>query len=115
MELLSLVPATALGYLTLRATTHPKARIRRKLPSFQYKRAMFFPVIRIRAFGRIFHLHHWMSFSLLLAISGPTSFGILDHSFTRGILLGGIIQGLTVPKEYRKIIYRDFRDKLTIN
>lgn len=115
MEILSILPVTALSYLTFRATTHPKAKFRRKMPHIRIKRAMVFPVIRIKAFGRVFHVHHWMSFSLLLALSGQSYMSILDHAVIREILLGGIIQGLTVPKEYRRIVYRDFHDKLTIN
>lgn len=114
MEYLSLVPATALGYLTLRATTHPNSRIRRKLPNVKVKRVQFFPVIRIYAFGRVFHFHHWFNFSILLAISAVSSAGALDYTFTRGLLLGGIIQGLTLPREHLKLIYKDFSyDRLT--
>jgi len=108
MEILSIVPATALGYLTLRATTHPNARIRRKLPNIRVKRVQIFPVLRINLFGRVIHFHHWINFSILLIISLFTSIGILDLVFAKGMLLGGIIQGLTLPKEHRKIIYRDF-------
>lgn len=108
MEILSIVPAAALGYLTLRATTHPTARIRRKLPNIKVKRVQFFPVIRIHLFGRVFHLHHWLSFSILLIISNTLPVGILESTFARGVLLGGIIQGLRLPKGHRKIIYRDF-------
>ena len=108
MEVLSIIPATALGYLTLRATTHPTSRIRRKMPNFKVKRVQVFPVLRINIFGRVIHLHHWMSFSILLAISFFISAGILDFVVTKGLLLGGIIQGLSLPKEHRKIIYKDF-------
>lgn len=96
MEILSIVPATALGYLTFRATTHPNAKIRKKLPNLKVKRLQLFPVIRINMFGRTIHFHHWVNFSVLLALSGFTSFAILDHILTRGLLLGGIIQGLTL-------------------
>lgn len=107
MEYLSLVPATALGYLTFRATTHPNSKIRRKMPNIKVKRLQVFPVIRVNVFDRWVHLHHWMSFSFLLALSGFVSIGILDHVLTRGILLGGIIQGLTLPKGHRGLIYKN--------
>lgn len=108
MEYLSLIPATALGYITFRATTHPASRIRRKLPNVKVKRIQVFPVIRVYIFGRVFHLHHWFNFTILLIVSAFISFGILDYMFTKGLLLGGIIQGLTLPKEHRRLIYRDF-------
>lgn len=108
MEYLSLLPATALGYLTLKATTHPTSKIRRRLPNLKVKRVQLFPVLRVYMFKRVIHLHHWVSFSIILAISAFISFGIFDYMFTKGLLLGGIIQGLSLPKEHRKIIYKDF-------
>lgn len=108
MEYLSIVPATALGYLTLRVTTHPTSRIRKKLPNIKTKRVQIFPVLRINLFGRVVHIHHWVSFSILLILSFFITWGVLDFIVTKGILLGGIIQGLTLPKEHRKVVYRDF-------
>lgn len=108
MEYLSIVPATALGYLTFRATTHPNSRIRRKMPNLRMKRVQVFPVLRIHLFGRVIHLHHWFSLSILLILSFFASIGVLDLMFTKGVLLGGIIQGLTMPRGHRKIIYKDF-------
>lgn len=108
MEILSIVPATVLGYLTFRATSHPTSKIRRKLPNLKVKRVQVFPVVRIYLFGRVIHLHHWFAFSIILIISAFISFGIFDYVFTKGVLLGGIIQGLTLPKGHRQIIYRDF-------
>lgn len=107
MEYLSLVPATALGYLTFRATTHPHSKIRNKLPNIKVKRVQVFPVIRVHMFGRWIHFHHWMNFSVLLVLSGFTSIGVLDHTITRGLLLGGIIQGLSIPRSYRRFIYKE--------
>lgn len=108
MEILSLVPATALGYFTLRATTHPNSKIRRKLPNIKTKRFQVFPVIRVNLFGRVFHLHHWLSFSMILALANFMPLGFLESTFSKGVLLGGIIQGLRLPRGHRNIIYRDF-------
>ncbi len=114
MEYLSLIPATALGYLTLRVTTHPNARIRRKLPNIKKGGIQVFPVLRFKIFGRVIHIHHWISFSILLILSFFMTTGILDFMVTKGLLLGGIIQGLNMPKEHRRIIYKDFSvDRLT--
>lgn len=108
MESLSIVPAVALGYLTLRVTTHPTARLRKKLPNIRSKRVQIFPVIRFYLFGRVFHLHHWFNFSILLLLSFFITQGILDFTVTKGILIGGVLHGLSLPKEHRKIVYKDF-------
>lgn len=108
MEYLSLIPATALGYLTFRVTTHPTARIRKKLPNIKTGRFQVFPVLRFRIFNRVIHLHHWLSFSIILVLSFFISMGIVDYIVTKGLLLGGIIHGLTVPKSHRQIIYKNY-------
>ncbi len=108
MEFLSIIPATALGYATLRVTTHPTSKIRRKMPNLKIKRVQVFPVLRINIFGRVIHLHHWISCSMLLLLSFFVSFGIFDYVATKGLLLGGIIHGLSLPKGHRSIIYKDF-------
>lgn len=108
MEYISIIPATALGYLTLKVTTHPNSHIRRRLPNIKTRRVQLFPVIRFYFFGRVVHLHHWINFSILLILSLFLSVGILDLVVTKGLLLGGVIHGLTLPKEHRKIVYRDF-------
>lgn len=108
MEYLSIIPATALGYLTFRATGHPTSRIRKKLPNIKTKRVQVFPVVRFKIFGKVIHLHHWFGFSIILVLSFFISAGVLDFIVTKGILLGGIIHGLTLPKEHRRIIYKDF-------
>ena len=108
MEILSIVPATALGYLTLRVTTHPTAKFRKRLPNIKTKRMQFFPVIRFHFFGRVIHLHHWLNFSILLILSFFVNTGVLDFTVTKGILLGGVLHGLLLPKEHRKIVYKDF-------
>ena len=103
MEYLSLLPATALGYWTFRLTTHPNARIRKKMPNLKLKRLQLFPVISFHIFGKNIHFHHWMNLSLLLAVSGLTQSAILDHNVVRALMVGGVIQGLTLPKGHKAI------------
>lgn len=107
MEYLSIIPATALGYLASRTISHPTSKIRRKMPNIKTKRVQVFPVLRIKVFGRVIHLHHWIYFSVILTVSFFVSLGIVDYIVTKGILLGGIIHGLTLPKRHRKIIYKN--------
>lgn len=106
MEYLSLIPATALGYLASRTITHPTNRFRRKMPDIKTRRLQVFPVLRVKIFNRVIHLHHWIYFSIILLVSFFVSLGVVDYVVTKGVLLGAIIHGLTVPKPYRKIIYK---------
>lgn len=107
MEYLSVVPAVALGYLGSRMFTHPTSRIRKKMPNIKTKRVQVFPVLRFKIFGRVIHLHHWISFSVILIVSFFVSLSIVDYIVTKGVLLGAIIHGLTIPKRHRKIFYKN--------
>lgn len=112
MEYLSLLPATALGYLGSRMFTHPSSRIRKKLPNIKTKRLQIFPVLRFKVFGRVIHLHHWIYFSVILLISFFASLGVMDYLVTKGMLFGAIVHGLTLPKKHRKIIYKGSLEKV---
>lgn len=115
MDYLSIVPATAVGYYTFKAATHPNSKIRKRMPNIVIKkRVHIFPTLRIYMFGRVFHFHHWVNLSVILVASLFVSGGILGYLFTKGVLLGGILQGLRLPKGHRAPIYKDFSlDRLT--
>lgn len=104
VEHLSILPATALGYYTFKLATFPNSKLRKKLPNLKIKRLQLFPVIRFQAFGRVIHLHHWFNFSILLAYAAFANAGILDYTLAKGLMLGGIIQGLTLPKNHKRVI-----------
>ncbi|OGE37042.1 hypothetical protein A3B45_04080 [Candidatus Daviesbacteria bacterium RIFCSPLOWO2_01_FULL_39_12] len=104
MEYLSILPATALGYYTFKYATLPTSKLRQKMPNLQIKRLQFFPVIRFQVFGRVIHLHHWFNFSVLLTYAAFANAGILDFTVTKGLMLGGIIQGLTLPRGHMRVI-----------
>lgn len=104
MDLLALLPATILGFLTFKYTTHPQSRIKRRMPKVKVKNVQLFPEISIYVKGKIIRFHHWFNFSILLILSLFITSAILDAVFTRGFLIGGIIQGLSFPD--RKIIFR---------
>lgn len=77
------------------------------MPNIKTKRVQVFPVLRIKVFGRVIHLHHWIYFSIILLVSFFVSLGVMDYIVTKGVLLGTIIHGLTLPKKHRKIIYKN--------
>ncbi|MBI2019342.1 hypothetical protein HYS95_01565 [Candidatus Daviesbacteria bacterium] len=107
MEYLSIIPATALGYLGSRMFTHPTSKIRTKMPNIKTKRIQVFPVLRFKIGSRVIHLHHWIYFSVILIVSFFASVGVIDFIVTKGVLFGAIVHGLTLPKKHRKIIYKN--------
>lgn len=80
------------------------SKIYDRLPKLKIKSLQLFPSIKIMISGKIFHLHHWLGFSILLVISIFVEGGLLGYLVTKGILTGGAIQGLFTPKSF-KIIY----------
>ena len=97
MQVIYTLFSTLVGYVTFRFMTHPNSRIHRKLPQIKFKHLQLFPSVVISIRGRIIHLHHWFSFTILLCISIFVTGGILDSWLTRGFLLGGVFQGLRFP------------------
>lgn len=97
---------TILSYKLCNLFTHPKSKIWKKYPSVKIKKVELLPSIRIIVKGKVIHFHHWFNFSVLLCISIFVTGGILDSYITRGFLLGGIIQGLSIPSA-RKLIYKE--------
>jgi len=107
MQAIYTVISAIIGYFTFRVTSHPDSKVWKRLPQVKVKWFQVFPSIRIFIKGRVIHFHHWFSLSILLCISIFVSGGILDSWITRGVLMGGIIQGLTTQSPTaRKIIYR---------
>lgn len=116
MDYLELIPSTVAGYWIFKKATHPNSNLRKKLPNIIFKkRLQIMPVFRLRIFGRVIHLHHWVNLSILLGLSFFLTGGILAYMITKGILLGGIIQGLRLPKGHRSPIYKDFSLKRLTN
>lgn len=105
MEFLLALPATLLGYATLRLTSNPQGKLRNKLPAYKLGFLQISPEIKIHAFDTTIHFHHWVNLSILLVLSIYLSYGILDTMFAKAFLIGGILQGLRYPDRH-KIIYR---------
>jgi len=97
MQIIYTAISAVVGYITFRFATHPNSKIYKKWPRIKFKSIDIFPNVRITIRGRIIHIHHWFSFTILLCISIFVTGGILDSWLTRGFLMGGVFQGLRFP------------------
>ncbi len=79
-----------------------------RLPKIKIKHFEFFPSVKILISGKVFHLHHWLGFSILLVISIFIEGGFLISMGAKGILSGGVIQALITRKNL-KVIYKNDR------
>jgi len=100
-----LVPAVISGFTAFRYLTHPTSKVWYQIPEIKlHKRIQITPSIRLFAKGRVLHIHHWVYCGALLAVSFYATGGIIDANITKGLLIGGMLQGFSMP-EARNIIY----------
>lgn len=90
-----------IGYLVCLFFTHPK-RLKNKLPSINVGRLYIAPNIKIKIRGRFFHLHHWVHLTIIFTVMVYLSQDIfVTYLFWKGIVLGGISQGLTYKDRFK--------------
>lgn len=100
-----LVPAVISGFTAFRYLTHPTSKAWYRIPEIKlHNRVHITPSVRLFTRTRVIHLHHWFYCSILLGVSIYASGGFIDSMVTKGLLVGGILQGLTMP-EARNLIY----------
>ncbi len=87
----------------MKSLSDPRSKVQKKIPFLKLKWFQILPSIKIHVKGKIFHLHHWMHFSIIFLISVIVNNGVLSLPVTKGLLLGGIIQGLTFT-DWKRII-----------
>lgn len=99
--------ASIIGYLIFYVLTHPKSSVHRKLPKLKIKGFQFFPSVTVTISGKVVHIHHWLGFSIILVISIFVDSGVLSYIFTKGILSGGILQGIFTPRSFKLVYKKD--------
>ncbi|MEK7521427.1 MAG: hypothetical protein AAB599_01335 [Patescibacteria group bacterium] len=99
------VPAVISGFTAFRYLTHRESDFWHKIPEIKlHKRIQVSPSVRVFTRTRVIHFHHWFNCLVLLCVSIYSSGGFIDAAFTKGVLIGGILQGLSMP-EARKLVY----------
>ncbi len=91
-----------LGFVLSYFISHPNSRLNKKLPEIKIRSIQFIPCIKVKIRGKIIHVHHWLFLSVLFVVSITFGGGILDTIFSKGFILGGIVQGLRFP-DWKKI------------
>ena len=97
--------AAIVGFFIFYILTSPGSSVHKRLPKLKIWRLQLFPTVRLSVSGKIIHLHHWLGFSIILVVSIFIDSGILSHLFTKGVLSGGIVQGLFTPQCFR-LVYK---------
>ena len=78
-------------------------KINKRLPCLKIKFLQLCPCIEILFKKRTVHIHHWLTYTAILVITLTINAGYLDTLFSKGYLVGGIIQGLSFP-DWKKFV-----------
>lgn len=92
---LGLILGGGMGLATSWILSAPKSPIKRKLPEAGIKNVEILPNVTIRRKNRIYHIHHWMFFSVFYASIMLVKKPIAGKRFINGFVLGLIVQGLS--------------------
>lgn len=101
MPVVTLTISFVAGYIFFLLSTSPK-KYKRKLPNFNFWRLDILPCLRIKIRGKWLHIHHWTWLGVALAaVINSTGNWFESHLILKGILSGGLIQGLTYPDRFK--------------
>lgn len=103
-ELLPYIPPALASFISFHSLRYPNGKLGKKLPNLKIKNIEFTPSIKIHFKSKTIHLHHWVNCAIFLVITVPINQGILDATVVKGLLVGGVLQGLTF-KDAKRIIY----------
>lgn len=94
----------ALGYFLFWLASHPtRSPLRKRIPQKQYKSISLLPEIKIARKNKEYHLHHWLNISTLYLLIYLKKKRLPHSKFLNGLMLGGIIQGLSYKDRFKII------------
>lgn len=93
-----------ISYLFNKSLSKNGCKINNKLPYIKIRFIQISPNVKILLKNRTIHIHHWLTYTIILVITLTVNFGYLESLFSNGFLIGGIIQGLSFS-DWKKIIY----------
>ena len=95
---------SALGYFLFWLASHPtRSPLRKRIPQTQYKSISILPEIKIARKNKEYHLHHWFNISTLYLLIYLKKKRLPHSKFINGLMLGGIIQGLSYKDRFKII------------
>ena len=88
------------GYMLFLYFTHPQKK-KHKVPSVKVWRIEILPNVRIHSRSKTYHIHHWFTLTVLIAITLVNYEGFQYLTIIKGLAIGGIIQGLRYPDRFK--------------
>lgn len=81
---------------------HPKSKVNKKLPEKRIKNFQIAPRVNFSVRNKVIHIHHW--FYLIPVFVFVNN---LNWDIARGVVLGGIVQGLFFKDRFKFIYKKD--------
>ena len=99
-EIITFILSAVIGYVFFLYLTHPEKK-KNRVPKIGFRNIELMPNFRVHIGNKTYHFHHWLLFALLILI--PVIFR--DSSryplIFKGVLIGGILQGLRYPNKFK--------------
>ena len=92
--------SAVVGYFFFLYVSHPKKK-KDKLPKISFWRIDILPNVRFHIGKKTYWVHHWLYLSLVIAIPVIIGEGFIFPLVAYGLLVGGIIQGLTYSDRFK--------------
>lgn len=95
-----ILAGASLGFSLFWLTSHPKSKIKSKLPAKQYKNVSLLPNIKYNHKDHTYHFHHWLILTFFY-IPLLKSRKLRRSKLFHGLLLGSIFQGLLYKDRFK--------------
>ncbi len=96
------------GYIFNRSLSRKGCIINKRLPNIKLKFLQISPNIKIHFRKHHLHIHHWLTYSVVLILTFYINAGFLDTIVSKGVLIGGIIQGFTFSDWKHLVVRRKY-------
>lgn len=92
-----------IGFSLFEVASNPKFPVNRKIPKERIKNLAILPNLEIISKKKMYHFHHWIDLSILYLLYIGLRRRLLKSKILNGIMLGGILQGITYKDRFKII------------
>jgi hypothetical protein len=96
----TLLFSVPVGYFFFLYISHPDKK-KHKIPKIGIWNIEILPNFRIHIGSKTYHFHHWFVFALIILIPLLLAENFSYPIILKGLLIGGILQGLRYPNKFK--------------
>ncbi len=99
-EIITFILSVAFGYFLFLYLSHPEKQ-KHRIPKIGVWNIEFLPNFRIHIGSKTYHFHHWLVLALIILLPFILSEKFSYPMIFKGIVVGGILQGLRYPNKFK--------------